>query len=202
VRSFIVGTAALLVFGAGGCSSDAQPDSAATLTTPTVTVASVNGSGCPAGTATTSVAGDASSLTAAYTAFTAKAGTGSTPTQFRRNCQLNIKIVSPGQTYTVSQVTEHGSVNLPTGGTALQHTTYYLQGSSTTTPVDHSASGPLSGAWDQNDPTPFSAPCGTTVNLNVNVALSVTTGPSGAAASLSLIGSPLGTTVDFVWTPC
>lgn len=200
MRAAVSAAAVVLVFAAAGCSSDSQAGSAAPLTAPTVTVASVNGSGCPAGTVTTSVAPGGSTITAAYTAFTAKAGTGSTATEFRRNCQLNLQIVSPGQTYAVSSVTEHGAVSLPAGGTALQRTSYYLQGNSTGVPVDHTAAGPLSGAWDQVDATPFSVPCGTVKNLNVNVELRVAS--PGAATSLSLNGAGPGSTLNFAWTTC
>lgn len=197
----VVASAAALALASGACADTSASHSALTLSSPTVAVGSVNGSGCPAGTVTTTVASDGSSVTASYTAFTAKAGAGSTPTEFRRSCLLSIQIVAPGQTWAVTSATEHGTVDVPAGGTGVQRTSYYLQGSSATTPIDHSATGPLSGAWDQSDPAPFTAPCGTTRNLNVNVELRVTTA-GGAAASLSLNGATPGTTINLGYTAC
>jgi uncharacterized protein YraI len=182
-----------------GCATASAP--ATTLTVPAVAVASVNGTGCPAGTVTTSVATDGSSVTASYSAFTAKAGAGSTPLEYRRACLLSIAIVAPGQTWAVSSATEHGAIDIPTGGSALQRTNYYIQGNSTGNPVDHVATGPQSGAWGQTDATPISAPCGTTHNLNVNVELRAFTA-GGVAASLSLNGSTPGTTINLDYTAC
>jgi hypothetical protein len=196
-RIVVTGFAVLAVAGMLACGS---PATRASASAPTVVVASVNGTGCPAGTVTTAVAPDASSVTAAYSAFTARAGAGSTPTEFRRVCVLSIQIVSPGQTWAVTSATEHGAIDIPTGATALQRSNYYLQGS-TGTPVDHSVTGPQSGAWDQSDAAPITAPCGTVRNLNVSVELRVTTA-GGVAASLSLNGTDPGTTVNLGYTAC
>lgn len=172
---------------------------AARAATPTVTVASVNGTGCPAGTVTTSVTGG--TVTATYTAFTAKAGTGSVSGGNRRNCLFSLTVNAPGQTFAVTSATEQGAINLPAGATALQRTTYYLQGTSPNTVVDHPATGPVSGAWNQTDTAPYAAPCGTTRNLNINVELRVTS--TGAAASLSLAGAaPNGTVINLGFTDC
>jgi hypothetical protein len=194
-------TLALLV-PVAGCDEQAEPQPAgvAALSTPSVTVGSVNGSGCPAGTVSASPAADGSSVRVVYSAFTAKAGAGAGPTELRRNCQTNLRIVSPGQTYAVASVRELGAVSVPAGGSALQRTSYYLAGGATGTPVDHAASGPLSGVWDQTDTNPFAAPCGTTRNLNVNVELRVAS--PGPAASLSLNGASNGTTVNLSWSSC
>lgn len=189
-----VALVAVLVLTAA-CSSNDGP---AVASTPTVTVATALGSGCPAGTVTTAVVG--TTITAVYTAFTAQAGTGVPLAQNRRNCQFNIQIVSPGQRFSVTSVEEHGTISLPAGGTALQSTNYFLQGNSANAPVDHPATGPLSGPWDQTDNAPFAAPCGNTKNLNVNVQLKVAS--PGPAASLTLNGPTAGTTIHLAFTDC
>lgn len=171
--------------------------STAIASTPTITVASVNGTGCPAGTYTASVTG--STVTVTYTAFEAKAGAGVSVILARRNCLISMAVLSPGQTFAVSSASEHGAINIPAGATANQRHTYYLQGTATNTILDYPATGPQSGAWDKSDTAPYAAPCGTTKNLNLNVELKVST---GATTSLSLNGATPGTTINFVFTDC
>jgi hypothetical protein len=185
----------LVLAAAAACTTDSPP---AKASAPTITVASVNGSGCPAGTATATVTGSA--VTVTYTSFTASAGTGVSPILSRRNCLISMAISAPGRIFAVTSATEHGTVSVPAGGTVLQRHTYYLQGTSANTVVDHPASGPLSGAWDKTDTAPYAAPCGTTRNLNLNVDLRVTS--PGPSASLSLNGATPGTTINLAFTNC
>jgi hypothetical protein len=197
MRSRVLAIALLIAVAVAGCTAASSNKAAAALSTPTVVVNTINGTGCPANTATATVLPDGAGIQVAYTsAFTAKAGTGSTPLQFRRNCQLNITLTSTDQRYTVSTANHQGSVTLPVGGVALQRNTYYLQGDSIGTPVDHTANGPLSEAWSVTDTSPFAAPCGTTRNLNINMELRVTS--PGPAASLSLDSS----TINLIWSAC
>ena len=186
-RRVVAVTAAALL---AACATAATPAAPAAASGIGVTVVTVNGTGCPAGTVTATVAPDGSSVTAAYSAFTAA--------NARRNCVFSIAIVAPGQTWAVTSVTEHGAVSLPAGATATQDTGYYIQGSSPTNHVIHTASGPLAGPWDQSDPAPLSAPCGTTRNLNIDVSLRTV----GAGASLSLNGATPGTTINLGFTDC
>src|ERR1044072_8402534 len=63
----------------------------------TLDIKTINGSGCPAGTATASAdaASDNTSFTVHYTNFTAKAGGGASALEARKNCQINVLVHVP-----------------------------------------------------------------------------------------------------------
>ncbi len=52
-----------------------------------IDVVTVNGSGCPAGTAAIAVSPDNQAFTVTYSDYLAQVGVGSKPTDFRKNCQ-------------------------------------------------------------------------------------------------------------------
>src|SRR4051794_10367847 len=88
----------------------AGPASAATvITVPppkdriVIDVITVNGTGCKAGTAAIAMSSDNTAFTVTYSAYTALVGLGSTSTDFRKNCQLNLIVHVPsGFTYAIS----------------------------------------------------------------------------------------------------
>ena len=68
-----------------------------------IDVITVNGSGCPAGTAAVAVSPDNTAFTVTYSDYLAQVGIGSVPTDFRKNCQLNILVHVPqGFTYAIA----------------------------------------------------------------------------------------------------
>lgn len=68
-----------------------------------IKVATVNGSGCPQGTAAVAVSEDNTAFTVTYSDYLAQAGGDSPPTAFRKNCQLNLLVHVPqGFTYAVA----------------------------------------------------------------------------------------------------
>mgnify|MGYP006199072811 CR=1 FL=1 len=85
------------------------PPGGAPNTTPppdhmTIDVVTVNGSGCPAGTAAVAVSPDNKAFTVTYSQFMAQVGVGALPTDFRKNCQLNLRMNIPqGFTYGIAQ---------------------------------------------------------------------------------------------------
>ncbi|MYY10946.1 DUF4360 domain-containing protein [Streptomyces sp. SID4919] len=82
-----------------------------------IEVATVNGSGCPTGTAAIAVSPDSTAFTVTYSDYLAKAGGPSLPTDFRKNCQLNLIVHVPnGFTYAVMGVDYRGSASLERGG--------------------------------------------------------------------------------------
>ncbi|SDZ00628.1 protein of unknown function [Amycolatopsis xylanica] len=145
-----------------------------------VEVASVNGSGCPAGTADTSASGNTFSVS--YRAFFAQAGGGANPADSRRNCQLSLRVsLPPGYTYGLAATSYTGFAHVEEGASALHRVSFYFQGTSPTVAVDHPFTGPLTGEW-RSDYRPAEivySPCGDDRNLNINAELRVrTTDPS------------------------
>jgi len=74
-----------------------------------IDVVTVNGSGCPAGTAAVAVAEDNTAFTVTYSDYLAQVGVGAKPTDFRKNCQLSLRVHVPqGFTYAIAQADYRG----------------------------------------------------------------------------------------------
>jgi hypothetical protein len=192
-----------------------QPGVAGAETTPsdkiTLDVVTVNGSGCPAGTADVAVLSDNTGFRVTYHDFLARAGGDANAVEFRKNCQLNVLVHVPqGFTFAIASADYRGRARLEAGATALQRTNYYFQGSADNNYVDHSFAGPLSGVWHTTDETPVTelvfAPCGVFRNINVNTELRVNEGTLNAnkVSSMSMRSSDgnVDTIVHFAWKQC
>lgn len=173
----------------------------------TVDVLTVNGSGCPAGSASTRVSPDNTGFHISYSDFVARDGSGATPTAFRKNCQVALQIHIPqGFTYAVASAEYRGRAMLAGGATALQRSNYYFQGDSNDNFVDHPFSGPMYGSWRTTDRTEINelvyAPCGRTVILNVNTELRVNSPGSPSWISLRSSDGDVDTLINFNWKHC
>jgi len=177
----------------------------------TLDVVSVNGSGCPPGSADVSVLPDNTGFRVTYHDFLARAGGAAGATEFRKNCQVNLLVHIPqGFTFAVAWADYHGRARLEAGASGLQRTNYYFMGSSDNSYVDHSFAGPLFGTWSTTDATPVEelvyAPCGSSRNLNINTELRVDEGTlnAGKTSSMSMRVSDgnVDTIVHFSWKQC
>lgn len=177
----------------------------------TVDVITVNGSGCPAGTARVAVEPDNTGFRIAYDSFVARDGGTVNATEFRKNCQLSLVVNVPqGFTFAIAELDQRGRAQLENGATALQRTNYYFQGSADNNPVEHSFRGPLRGAWRTVDATAVAAlvwaPCGERRGLNVNTELRVDAGDAhpGRVSSISLRSTEadVDTLFHFSWREC
>jgi hypothetical protein len=177
----------------------------------TLDVLSINGSGCPAGTANVTMLPDNTGFRVTYASFLAQAGGSAGATDFRKNCQLALQIHIPqGFTYAIARADYRGRAHLAYGATGLQRTNYYFQGSSDNNYVDHRFAGPLDGGWHSTDVTDVTElvfePCGKVSNLNINTELRVDSGSSAAnavsAMSMSASDGSADTIVQFQWRQC
>lgn len=153
-----------------------------------LTVQTANGTGCPAGTVTTTVSDN--DVAATFDAFTVTAG----GTGFRKVCQLNV-LVHPGagKQAVVTKATYAGSATLPGSSTGKVKTSYYVTGG----PDYGSASSNLTAptwAVDQDAPAATVTACGADVALNVKVELSV----SGAGSTATVTAG----SVHVDWQDC
>jgi hypothetical protein len=184
-----------------------------TVTTPTspvdavtIEVATINGSGCPVQSGTATVDPDSQSLTVAFSEYLASAGPEVTATAARRNCQLSLAVATPaGYSFTVGELGFTGHVALADGATALQQTSYYVQGSATTLTVAHSFEGPLDEDWTTTDDFGTGSnllwsPCGVDRNLNINTELRVTA--AGDAETVSTISMTELSGLVLAWRTC
>jgi len=174
----------------------------------TVEVATVNGSGCPSGTATVSPLSGNSGFTVAYSAFTAVAGGTADAVEFRKNCQMSLRIATPpGFSFAVERIDYRGTASLAAGATGTELTGYYFQGSSDTLRLSHTFAGPYSGSWQATEATGLVfSPCEAQRNLNINTELRVDPGTSDPhATSVMALGgtrSSLRTVYSLTWRTC
>ena len=177
-----------------------------------IDVVTVNGSGCPAGTAAVAVSPDNTAFTVTYSNYMALVGVGATATDWRKNCQLNIVVHVPqGFTYAISQVDYRGFASLATGASAIERANYYFQGQSQTVYASHTLTGPLGDDWQTTDQVQLAslvwAPCGALRNLNINTELRAMAGTSNTATTTSFISmdstdGAINTVYHFSWATC
>lgn len=175
----------------------------------TIDVVTVNGSGCPAGTAAVASADDRTAFTVTYSQYLAQAGAGSSPTDFRKNCQLNLRVSYPqGFTYGIAQADYRGFANLQYGATGTEKGNYYFQGMSSGASRSHVFYGPHSDNWQATDKSEVSAivyaPCGERRHLNINTELRVNAGSSknNSFMTMDSTDSSVSTKYHFSWKRC
>ncbi|WP_158887372.1 DUF4360 domain-containing protein [Amycolatopsis anabasis] len=177
-----------------------------------IDIVTVNGSGCPAGSAAVAVSEDNKAFTVTYSQYTAQVGVGAKPTDWRKNCQLNLIVHVPqGFTYAIAQTDYRGFAHLEKGATAVEKANYYFQGSSQTTPISHEFKGFLSDDWQTTDKVPVDQlvykPCGEERNFNINTELRVSAGTSDPTKTTSFItmdstDTSYKTIYHFAWKEC
>ncbi|MFB6892108.1 DUF4360 domain-containing protein [Kitasatospora sp. NPDC056327] len=177
-----------------------------------IDVATVNGSGCPAGTAAVAVSPDNTAFTVTYSNYIAQVGPGSKPTDFRKNCQLNLNVHVPqGFTYAIASADYRGFAHLEKGATAVERANYYFQGSSQTAYSSHAFAGPVDDSWQVTDTVAVEAlvfkPCGELRNFNINTELRVAAGTSDPARTTSFMtmdstDGSINTVYHFAWKRC
>ncbi|MEU8588913.1 DUF4360 domain-containing protein [Streptomyces sp. NPDC048664] len=203
-------TAALLaaVLPAGDPSSgitDPPPDKIV------IKVATVNGSGCPQGSAAVAVSPDNTAFTVTYSTYVAQVGGGADPTAFRRNCQVNLIVHVPqGFTYAIASADYRGFASLQRGATSTEKASYYFQGSPDTAAITHPFRGPYNDDWQTTDTTDWSqlvwAPCGVQRNFNINTELRVNAGTSAPGSTsfmtMDSTDGDINTVYHLAWKEC
>jgi hypothetical protein len=177
----------------------------------TIDVITVNGSGCPVGSAAIAVSPDNTAFTVTYSNYMAQVGVGALPTDFRKNCQMALQVHVPtGFTYAIVQADYRGYGYLEPGATATQRANYYFQGMSGTSFNTHNFRGPLDDYWQTTDVTPVAslsfAPCGEQRYLNINTELRVNRGSSSANTTsfmaMDSADGSIDTKYHFAWRKC
>lgn len=177
-----------------------------------IDVATVNGSGCRPGTAAVAVSPDNMAFTVTYSDFLAQVGVGAKPTDFRKNCQLNLLVHVPqGFTYAVAQVDYRGFAHLEPGATGEEKANYYFQGHSQTTSSTHKLQGLFENNWQNTDTIDVAQlvylPCGEMRSFNINTELRVNAGTSDTTKTTSFMAmdstdGSIATTYHFSWKQC
>lgn len=177
-----------------------------------IDVVTINGSGCPAGTAAVAVSPDNRAFTVTYSQYLAQVGVGANPTDFRKNCQLNVAVHVPqGFTYAIAKADYRGFAALESGATATQRASYYFSGQTQQVFVTHPFRGPLIEDWLASDEVEVASlvyhPCGAMRNLNINTELRVSAGTSDPKKTTSFISmdstdGSIQTVYHFSWAHC
>ncbi|WP_131738420.1 DUF4360 domain-containing protein [Actinomadura roseirufa] len=177
----------------------------------TLTIVSVNGSGCPLGTAAVAPSPLKDAFTITYSNYTAQAGGNSKPPDARKNCQINLRVNAPGGfTYAISSTDYRGYAALQPGAEAIQNSSYYIAGLPTTKEVPHRLNGAYKKNWQFTDtvsaPLMVWKPCGEERNFNINTELRVDAGEQNptkvSLITVDSIDSEIRTTYRFAWKTC
>jgi hypothetical protein len=177
----------------------------------TIQIVTVNGTGCPLGTAAVAVSPDNEAFTVTFSQYLAATGPGYRLPDARRNCQLNLKVNVPsGFTYAIASADYRGYMDLAPGATALERANYYFQGQSPTMFMEHPFTSGDTGDWIASDQTDLAsvvyAPCGEQRLFNVNTELRVNAGTSPKSAtsyiSMDSADGAIATTYHFTWLHC
>jgi len=169
-----------------------------------VDVVTVNGSGCPPGTAHVEMSPDNTSFQVIYDQFAALSGGDARPTDFRKNCQINLRIDAPaGYRYAVADADYYGWALIADGTNGLLRTNYYFQGSSSTVSVNHRFAGPFAGDWQRtNSDVELSAPCDSQRNLNLNTELRLSRGSGISFLKMDASSNSVNTRFHLKWRRC
>ncbi|MCX3062233.1 DUF4360 domain-containing protein [Streptomyces beihaiensis] len=176
-----------------------------------IDIATVNGSGCPKGTAAVAVSTDNTAFTVTYSQYLAQVGGVSDPTAFRKNCELSLVVNVPqGFTYAIASADYRGFASLQPGASGTEKASYYFQGSADTAAKSHEFDGAYSDNWEATDTTDVAqlvwAPCGVERNFNVNTELRVDAGTSDPARTsfmtMDSTDGSINTTYHLAWKEC
>jgi hypothetical protein len=202
-------SAALLLFVPAPASAGSQnPNDPPPNDRITVDVQTVNGSGCPAGTASVSVSPDNTSFRVRYRAYVARTGGGADPTDFRKNCQIALLVHLPqGFTFAIARADYRGAANLKKDASATLTAAYYFQGDSDTLYLNHTLHGPFQDRWQATDITPVTAlvfsKCGEDVGFNINSSLRVRSDKDSSNwISMNSTTGDIDTLFHFHWKNC
>ncbi|MEU0879308.1 DUF4360 domain-containing protein [Lentzea sp. NPDC005914] len=177
----------------------------------TINVVTVNGSGCRIGTAAVAVSPDNKAFTVTYSDYLAQVGPQSRPTDFRKNCQLNLKVNVPGGfTYGIAQADYRGFADLQKGAKGTVKASYYFQGMSDTDQRSKTINGAMSDNWQVTHKTDVASivyhPCGEKRNFNINTELRVDKGTSDpkktSFMAMDSTDGSIETIYHFAWKKC
>jgi hypothetical protein len=131
------------------------------------------GSGCPAGTVSGQLSSDLTTITLLYADFVAQAGNNISPSNYRKNCQLNVKLKYPsGWQFSVFKADYRGYAQIPEGDTGTCKATYYFSGDTRQISSTMTIRGPYDDNYIKTDQfgveSTVWSPCGLEGLLNIN----------------------------------
>jgi len=174
-----------------------------------INVVAVNGSGCAPGTAVVAPAPDNTAFTVTYSTYTAGVGPGYRPQDFRKNCQMGIRVHVPqGFTFAIAQADYRGFAHMEPGASGTERASYYFQGMSGSVSSSHVVGSPYNTLWQFTDVTAVAAlvfrPCGEDRIVNINTDLIVDAGTSQKTSFMTMDSTDgsVKTIYHFAWKQC
>jgi hypothetical protein len=154
------------------------------------------GSGCPANSVAGLLSSDLTTITLLYDSFVAQAGEGISAAQYRKNCQLAVKLRYPsGWQFSVFKSDTRGYAYLPKGATGTAKATYYFSGESKQTTSTLTLKGFFDNNYLRTDTFPVEStvwsPCGQEGLLNINSEVRITPLDAKAQALLTVDSTDL-----------
>jgi hypothetical protein len=184
----------------------AAPAGAAVTTPPGITVLSVTGSGCPAGTAAAALSADRTALTVTYSDYVVVAGGSTRPVS--RTCRIDLRIDPvPGYAPTVTSLDNRGFADLAAGSRALLTNIYGFRGARTRVAVGWLA-GPYADNWITTDASGgglVSGSCRGSHVLDLDSTLTLVSSRAGAATDQVTVDSTdvvAPSTFRLAWKRC
>jgi Domain of unknown function (DUF4360) len=183
VRTTLVAALVLLVPAPAHAEDVPPPGSVA------IDLVTMNGTGCQPGLMTVLVHPENAYFGIIYRGYRAQAGGASRPTEFRKNCQLNLRVRAPrGYTHAIRRVEQGGAAHVAEGAQAVQRSSFYYKGQMPPIWPNFQIRGPYDGMWQRGDNVeyPVFLPCGADWNVNINTELRINKGTS-APSEVSFI---------------
>jgi hypothetical protein len=166
------------------------------------------GSGCPAGSASVTLAPDQKSLSILFDSYITEAGGVTRRRLDRKSCNIAIPVQVPqGYSVSVFQVDYRGFNSLPRGARSVFNVEYFFAGSQGPRQTK-TFSGPTDQNYQLSDLLSASAlvwtPCGASTNLRINSSMMVQTTPSlqQAMATVDSADVSAGLVYHISWRQC
>lgn len=180
-----------------------------------IDILTVNGTGCPRGSVIVEMSPDNTWFRVGHSSsYMALVGIGARPTDFRKNCQLNLVIRTPsGMTYAIASVDHQAFVSLAPGASARHRANFFFSGQPASPLVDHAISDRQQGEWQATDtfeePTLLFAFCNIQPAITLSTELRAIAGTSDTTTTTSYVsmvwGDDVGsgpTIYHLVWRHC
>lgn len=195
-------------------SASALPSPVASASSPAPTSVAINsiaygGTGCPQGSLSYFLSTDHTTFTLIFDDYVASIGPGTSVTDQRKNCQLDLDLVYPsGFQYSIFNTEYRGYVQLDAGVTARQQSTFYFSGQTAQTTTGTNFVGPKSTDYEIVDTLPLTSvvwsPCGALVPLNINseLRLNTTSKTAGGYITDDSLDGKITFVVGVQWQTC
>jgi hypothetical protein len=209
MRNVIAVSAAALAMAAGSAvpAAAAAPSAVRGPDGVSIEILPTNDLGCPA---TVSLAPDREAFAVSFGDYTARVGGSSRPDEYRKNCQLNLKVVVPADySYAISSLEFRMRASLQPGVKGAAMSASYFQGEPGVITTSHDMVGPYEDDFQVTDMVPPEQrrwkPCGQEriFSTNSEVRLDEGTSDSSKVSFVSVGSADSGAVVyHLAWKKC